>query len=220
MYALARFSAHIEYDVGGRWEFETGPQNVDIDDALAWCRERAAKIVVQWFGPDGTTHSSAGEMPVGGAPQWEPHTPVPRRIPGWEHLDRAADADLIGWEVIAQGIVVPADAGLADALASGLRASHGDDLVAVKVRPQALPKPTAGTSVAWVADVNVAVHLRVSARTYDDACRRGMEVCAQATAGLTERFDVVSWEHNTEAYPTGSPVARNADLDLDGAVIF
>lgn len=220
MYALARFSAHVEYDVGGRWEFEDGPQDVDIDEALAWCRERAAKVVVQWFGPEGTTHASAGEVPVAGAPSWEPHAPVPRRIPGWEYLDRSQDADPIDWEVIARGSVIPADARLADALTAGLRASHGGDLVAVKVSPQSLPEPKADGPIGWVADLNVGVHLRVSAPTHDDACRLAVAACTAATAGIAERFDVVSWGGNATAYPSGSAAARNADLDSDGWIAF
>lgn len=220
MYALARFSAHVEYDVGGRWEFEDGPRDVDIHEALAWCRQRAAKVVVQWFGPQGITHASAGEVAVAGAPSWESHAPVPRRIPGWEHLDRTADDGPISWEVITWASVAPADARLAEALTASLRASHGEDLVAVKVTPQAGPEPKGDGWIGWVADLNVGVHLRVSAPTHDDACRRAVAACTAATAGLAERFDVVNWEDNTAAYPSGSAAARNADLNRDGSTSY
>lgn len=68
MHALAVFSAHIEYDVGGTWEFEDGPERVALDEALAWGRKRAAKVAVQWYSPHGEIVSSAGELHLEGAP--------------------------------------------------------------------------------------------------------------------------------------------------------
>jgi hypothetical protein len=212
MYALAVFNAHIEYDVGGTWAFEDGPERVAIEEALAWARERADKLVVQWFGPDGTTHASAGTIPVGDGPPWEPRVLVPRRIPGWEHLDRTENDDPISWEVVARAVIVPAEQRLGEALTQALRVPAGGAVVAVKVEPASLPKT--GTHVAFD---NAAVHLRLVARTYDEACRLATNACASATRGLGLPDDGSWWAPElAQAYPSGSRAAENADVEQRG----
>ena len=91
MFALARFTAHVESkSLASR--LREGPSGVPAEEAIAWARGHAARVIIRWFGPEGTMHASAGEHPVGSLPQWDDLQLVPRRIPGWEHLDRT-DAD-------------------------------------------------------------------------------------------------------------------------------
>lgn len=213
MHALAVFTAHIEYDVGGTWEFEDGPERVALDEALTWSRERAAKVAVQWYSPDGEIVSSAGEIPLEGAPAWEGHMLVPRRIPGWEHLDRTDDDEPISWEVIARGSVLPVDDTFAGRLADGLRAVPGIDVIAVKADPASLPE--GGTGYFVVTD-DVAVHTRLVARTYNEACRRAADVCADIAGRCAPASDQHWDAEQTEAYPTDSRVAKNADVEQRG----
>lgn len=57
----ASFSAHIEYRSGGRPLF--GPESVPIDEALAWARRRAARVLVQ-LGPGDPLFSAGVEDPA------------------------------------------------------------------------------------------------------------------------------------------------------------
>lgn len=183
---------------------------------------------MQWFGPAGTTHASAGDVPVADAPLWEHHWPVPRRIPGWEHLDRTADDEPISWEVVARGAVAPPGRDLARDLRGALSTSQRADLVAVKVerpaggalrsaarRLQSL-RTGGAAHYSYAAMDNVTVHLRVDARTSDEACRLASRVCASATQHCAPDADQ-SWSpENAEAYPTGSRAAENASVDQRG----
>ncbi len=137
---------------------------------------------------------------------------VPRRIPGWEHLDRTDEDEPISWEVVARGSVLPVGETFAERLADGLRAVPGIEVVAVKADPASLPEGGTG----YLATDDVAVHARLVARTYNDACQRATDACADV-AGHCAPASEQHWDaEQTEAYPTGSRAAGNADVEQRG----
>jgi hypothetical protein len=104
--ALALFSAHVEIDRQPEGD-ELGPERVSAEEAIAWSRARAARVIVRVCGGEqGTIHYSAGETPIewedGPLPQWPTdglHLSK-RRLPLWEHVDRTDTDPPIDWDVV------------------------------------------------------------------------------------------------------------------------
>ncbi len=223
MFALARFDAHVE-SASLASGVRQGPSGVSAADAVAWARRHAARVIIRWFGPDGTKHASAGEEPAGSLPRWDDDLQlVPRRIPGWEHLDRTDADPAISWEVVVRGDAFFPPPGFADAFEAALRAEDDIELVVFAFKDTSPVLPEDGSEVGWVAcGEGVKVHLRLEASTHAQACRRGEALVRRAAVGALDRerpdpHDVSLG--NTDAFPTGSDAAAdNAGINRTGRV--
>ena len=237
-WASGLFSAHIDGSA-----LVDGPDAVPIEDALAWARERAERIVVR-VDRHGEQEFSAGREPVGSLPPWPPadYVPVRRRAAGSEYMDRTTDDEPIAWAVL---IVVqrgwgPIPGGTARAFADAIAAVAGGavtETVDPGPGPWEQPQPR-----GWTAHPGVNGRLgfgelarsrfTVQAATRDDAWRtarahgeaaldRACEsVGLPRTTGGSPPRDIV--EHGCDldsivVYPEGSHLARwNCSLELDG----
>ncbi len=223
MFALARFDAHVE-SASLASGVRQGPSGVSAADAIAWARRHAARVIIRWFGPVGTEHASAGAQPVGSLPQWDDNLQlVPRRIPGWEHLDRTDADPAISWEVVVRGDAFRPPPTFAEVFERTLRAEDDIEVVAFAFKDTSPVLPEDGTEVAWVAAGHgLKVHLRLEASTHAQACQRGEALVRRAavTALNRERPDVYDVHvGNSDAFPTGSEAAEdNAGVDRAGRV--
>lgn len=228
--ASGRFSAHVEGQGGA---FEVGPEWAALEDALEWARARAGCIVVRLCGDWEGTFYSAGNTPfsfehIGDdssaaqlgdtadqAPQvlpWPAGGLVvePRRLGGWEFLDRTDADDEISWEVRCHALprFSPRDR---DAFEAALAADAEIALRDVSLKPH--PQIEPGGFIIATADADevvVAVVAQTPARAVElavAACRRADDV-ARRPRKFEEWPD---WEGS--AYPTGSKAARNAVID-------
>jgi hypothetical protein len=232
--ALGVFSAHVEGDDLPEG-FESGPDEVSIDDALSWARARADVVVVRYDSPStGTTHFSAGPR----QPKW-PEAPLPawpppdldlsrRRLSEWRHLDRNPDDPPISWDVvvtITQGWGDPVHGFAAD-FAARLDNRAGVEVVDWVAGPGGglRPEDLQGVVAYYEPPGNVAANalVRVEASTVaqaEEAACRAARACADAAleaAGGVERHDVFRWAVDAAAYPTGSEAAEmNAGIRFD-----
>lgn len=221
MFALARFDAHVESSSLASG-FRVGPSGVPAQEAVAWARRHAARVIIRWFGPEGTMEASAGERPVGSLPRWDDDLQlVPRRIPGWEHLDRTDADPAISWEVMVRADAFSPPPGFADTFETTLRSEDEIELVAFAFK---VPSPVVdGSEVGWTTyGAGLKVHLRLEASTHAQACERGESLVTRAAVVALNRerpdpHDVNLG--NTDAFPTGSEAAEdNARIDRTGRV--
>ncbi len=227
MFALARFDAHVESESLSSG-FRDGPSGVSAEAAVAWARRHAARVIIRWFGPDGTTHASAGERPViwddgEPLPPWDDDLRLaPRRIPGWEHLDRTDADPPISWEVMVRGDAFFPPPGFADAFEATLRAEDDIELVAFAFKDTSPELPEDGTEFGWVAyGDGLKVHLRLHASTHAQACQRGKALVrgAAVIALARERPEPHDVHAYADAFPTGSEAAHdNAGIDRTGRI--
>jgi hypothetical protein len=76
--------------------YRDGPAGVSAEEAIAWGREQADRVLIRLADSD---YYSAGSEPAGDREPWpEGRVVEPRRQPGMEHLDLASEAP-IDWEV-------------------------------------------------------------------------------------------------------------------------
>jgi hypothetical protein len=61
------FSAWVDFDENGPFDFVNGPDRVPVEEALAWARRYAERITVRV----GDEHFTAGEVAVEGRPTWD-----------------------------------------------------------------------------------------------------------------------------------------------------
>jgi hypothetical protein len=90
----ATFSAHWQAprDSG----FREGPRGVSAEEAIAWGREYADRVLIRLADSD---YYSAGTRPAADLEPWpEDRAVEPRRRPGMEHLDLVSEHP-IAWEV-------------------------------------------------------------------------------------------------------------------------
>jgi hypothetical protein len=216
--ALGVFSAQIESDETG---LEPGPERASAEDAIAWGRARAATVIVRCCESWENTFYSAGEKAARGQngdilPVW-PKGGLglqPRRLPGWEHLDRTLDDEPIEWDVVLGTDVLPQPTRFAAAFEPALRREDSLRVVAIDVRPA----PVAQGGYIVLASDTVRVHVRITARTEaeatelaGDAGRRAIDAALAESAADPSRHRVGEWQG--DAYPTGSiAAAYNAGL--------
>ncbi|MBJ7520129.1 MAG: hypothetical protein JHC84_10570 [Solirubrobacteraceae bacterium] len=222
MFALARFDAHVESESLSSG-FRDGPSGVSAEAAVAWARRHAARVIIRWFGPDGTMEASAGERPVGSLPRWDDDLQlVPRRIPGWEHLDRTDADPPISWEVMVRGDAFFPPPGFADAFEAALRAEEDIELVAFAFKDTSPVLPEDGSETAYVAlGEGLRVHVRLHASTHVQACERGQALVrgAAVIALARERPEPHDVHAAADAFPTGSEAADdNARIDRTGRI--
>jgi len=151
-----------------------------LDQALAWARERASRIIVRVYDCDDGTHYASGD-PVerdGGVmlgPVREGIEPARRRWPGMEFVDRTDADDPIAWEVRVRPV-----------LRALLRAAEE-------------PIP-AGATLEILADEGDEPVVTAQARTVFEACRVA-EGAAAAQLGLDQaQWAIIA----TEARPAGA----------------
>jgi hypothetical protein len=223
-WALGLFSAHIESDEL-KQGFEQGPQRAPVDEAIAWARVRASKVVVRCCETWENTFYSAGDEQA-----LDEHGPIPdypeggldlkpRRLPGWEHLDLTEDADPIEWEVIVGGDVLPQPSAFNAAFERALRSDASARVVATRVTA---PPVERGDSFILHGET-VRAHMRVTARTTEEsiqlataACQRAAETALTATSP-TGPDDHLMTDWQADAYPVGSKAAAvNARPDQHG----
>jgi hypothetical protein len=220
--ALALFSAHVESDELPEG-FAQGPECSPAEEAIAWARARAAKVIVRCCETWENTFYSAGEKQAFGEEGPLPDWPKgglglePRRLPGWEHLDRTADDEPIQWEVIAGGDVFPQPAEFGPAFENAL----GRDRSVAVVRIAVSEPHVHGRTFVLTGDT-IKAHLRLAARTVEEATALATAACARAAltalnATSTDLADHLRPEWRADAYPTGSKAAQlNARLDQAG----
>jgi hypothetical protein len=93
--ALARFSAGL-YDVGERRLDYV--EDVSLEDALVWSRDRAAVVEVRLSGWGENLYSAGSEASE--APLLAEAPPItPRRPAGWEFLDRTEADEMSSWKL-------------------------------------------------------------------------------------------------------------------------
>lgn len=222
MFALARFDAHVESESLASG-VRNGPSQVSAGEAVAWARRHAARVIIRWFGPEGVTHASAGEHPViwdDGEllPPWDDDLQLaPRRIPGWEHLDRTEDDPEISWEVVLRGDAWSPPPSFAASCEATLRAAADAELVAFTFQ-DTTPTPPADGEYAYIAiGEGLRVHLRLDASTHAQACERGETLVRHATSAAYGRQPPDLHLGPSDAFPTGSEAAAtNARIDRTG----
>jgi hypothetical protein len=89
-----RFSAH--WQSGRDTSHRDGPELVSIEEALAWGREQADRVLIRLVDSE---YYSAGRERVRDLEPWPEGSMIePRREPGFEHLDLVAD-EPVPWQV-------------------------------------------------------------------------------------------------------------------------
>jgi hypothetical protein len=208
--------------------FEVGPNGVQIEEALAWARARASRVVVRIIS-DAPDHFSAGSEPIveedGPLPSW----PTPglrlerRRAARYEFMDRTAEDPPIAWTAIvevARGWG-PAPDGIPEAIAASL-AKTVADLGYRVVDPGPGPWEEPGVGAVYAvggvhAKATFGAVLRarftVEASTRDQAREAALAASVaaldQALAWFSiERGRLDDWDLESLAvYPTGSDLA-------------
>lgn len=243
--ALGLFDAHVQALELPRGMIK-GPHRVPVEEAIAWARPLAAKVVVRVCAAEGkTSFWSAGERPVETmnvgrrarvpVPTW-PEAGLPhlrkRRAPGYKYLDRTSDDPPIGWDVVAT--VIPAFGETVAGFHTDLQPRLAEDQRVTEVVdfrgptgpfPWEMSYPEDEVLIAYAFESHPAarVLLRLSASTLGEAEQLARD-CVWAAARplldgclLEQRGDEWTWYVNVAAWPTGSRLARlNARLGSPG----
>jgi hypothetical protein len=228
--ALGLFSTHVESPELADGS-ESGPVEVPVENALAWARERASRVVVR------VCTSWENDFYSGGDEQWSPQNPLPawrpgglelerRRLPGWEFVDRTPSDPPIDWDVKLEALrgsaEPPADfaARFGEALAEQSEAADVDWVAFEDDRVADEPGEGGSMYRAYAPGPSVAVaRFRLRARTVGEAEALAAEIAEhagrQALTGLgidpNETPMPCFWE--AAAYAAGSQAAaRNARI--------
>lgn len=210
--ALATFHVYVDTDELSEG-YEEGPDEVPIEPALAWARSRASTVIVRCCESIENTFYSAGEIPARRGKPWPEAglSLMPRRLPGWEHLDRTTADAPIQWDVIVRGDVVPQPVGFGRAFRRALIGSGRADLLETRITGPFQRRR--GEQFYNVHGETVRAALRVTARTHAEASELASWACAvSAERALFETsqerdHDVSAW--GADAYPTGSWAAKS-----------
>jgi hypothetical protein len=218
--ATARFSVHLERQSGTGDDFEIADEAMSLDDALAWASERAARVLVR-RGGFGDHAYTAGEVPIEETPPLSDALPVePRRLPGWEFVDRTTADPPISWDVVVEGYqpaqaigekYQPFDSAVGERWVASL---HNAPIQVVEVRTDWAIEQPSGRTWVRLAQFPVAV-VRVQARTVEDARSVTDHLLAETTdvVGAAAAWGVRA----SAAYATGSAPARaNARVEVAG----
>ena len=202
--ALALFSAHVEAEELPEG-FLDGPQRAPEAEAVAWAREHAAKVVVRTCETWENVRYSAGQVPVKDAEPW-PEGGVglqPRRLPGWEFVDRTENDDPIAWDIAVGGL--PSDLQFAPGFEEKFRRALDSD-PSIELLDLAFTPPALAEGTFYLAAGEIlAIHVRVTGRTVVEAAGAATRACDAAAGG--------GWEWTASAYPAGSRAGRaNARL--------
>ncbi|MFN2617067.1 MAG: hypothetical protein ABR581_08080 [Thermoleophilaceae bacterium] len=218
---LGLFTAHVETDQLSEG-IDQGPARVPVEEAIAWARDRAARVIVRVKDSWENSFYSAGELPVLDEERPMKSWPEqgldlePRRSPGWEHVDRTAADDPIEWDVIVSWDCV---ARLPRRFRKTLE-RHLEDETAVRDVILRLKRRRARRGRLFVLGLHprLLARLRVTSRTLPEARQLGKDACERAIGAALRSLsgeqpaDLQSW--NAEAFPTGSEAARiNARID-------
>jgi hypothetical protein len=208
-----------------------GPVRVPLEEALAWARETASCVMVEYAAPPGSPGLfSAGERQckrVRGLPEGPPADLDlrPRRHPDWLHLDRSADDEPIDWDVkvtIGQvwGEPVPE---LAERMVVRLGNLEGLDWIGLPGGGIVLPDPLppGGIYVGSFTRPAAMFRFTVKAVLVDHAEAAAGANCRRALSDVLSDLSVppppddLDWHVDAEAYPLGSRAAFNARLRED-----
>jgi len=215
--ATARFSVMLERQPDGV-EVEDIEESMSLDDALVRARERATRVLVR-LGGFGDHAYTAGDVPIEDWPPLSEALPVePRRLPGWEFVDRSAADSPISWDVVVEGYqpaqaigtkYQPFDGAVGERWASSL---HDAPFQVVELRTDWAIEQPMGRTWVRLAQFPVAV-VRVQARTVEEA-RSVTDHLLAETTGAAEA--TAAWSvRASAAYPTGSAPARaNARVEV------
>src|SRR4051794_10560874 len=210
--ATGVFSAHVEDDAlpGG---FQEGPQSVPVSVAITWARERAERVVVRYFAPEGQPYDyTAGTRQPLKAEEALPHWPPDgldlsrRRMPGHEYLDRTDDEAPIAWDVgvdVLQGSGAPVP-GLPARLADELQRDPAVSSLDWVPGPGGGPDPSRPESqmIAWTGspgNIALRARIRLGARTVAAAEDTAIDTVGRAlrpvldTFGIAPRDDAFGW---------------------------
>jgi hypothetical protein len=216
LWTLGLFTVFVEagHSDGG---IDHGPARVPAEEAIAWARERAARVVVRVEDSWQSSFYSAGELQAlddNGTPlaAW-PDGGLdlkPRRSPGWEHVDRTEADEPIDWDIVVSWDSIDGiPGGVAKELRNKLERNHSLRDVVVKVHRT---RPARGPAVVIGLDPRLRVRLCLKARTLKSAKASAVDACQHSlhavlrSLGETPPRDFQHW--SAEAYPTGSHAAR------------
>jgi hypothetical protein len=210
--ALGLFTAHV--DAGDEPAWEPGPDRVAAEHAVEWARSRAAKVIVRCCESWENTFYSAGDQQAFGEHGPLPIWPdggldlKPRRLPGWEHLDRTSSDEAIDWEVLAGGDVFPQPEAFGEPFEAALRS--GEPVV---VRSVAISEPHVEGSAFYLSGDTLRAHLVVTARTLEEATSIAAAACSEAVISALEATSSTPSDHivpewQVAAYPVGSKAAE------------
>jgi hypothetical protein len=207
--ATALFTATMERKSGDEAPVEVAEEAMSLDEALVWGRDRASRVVVR-LGGVGDHLYTAGEVPVDDArPLAEAPSVQPRRLPGWEFVDRTMADPPIPWDVIVEGYQPAQAVGTKyqpfDGSVGGRWAASLADapIEVVELRTDWAIEQPRGRTWVRLARFPVAV-VRVKARTVEEARSVTNSLIGETTAGASEAWSVRA----RDAYPTGSASAQ------------
>jgi hypothetical protein len=218
--ATARFSVMLERQSGGGDDVEITEESMSLDNALAWAHERATRVLVR-RGGFGDHAYTAGEVPIEDMPPLSEALPVePRRVPGWEFLDRTVADPPISWDVVVEGYqpamavgskYQPFDGVVGERWAASL---NDAPIQVVELRADWAIEQPRGRTWVRLAQFPVAV-VRVQARTAEEA-RSVTDHLLAETTGTADT--AAAWGlRASAAYATGSAPARaNARVEVAG----
>jgi hypothetical protein len=212
-------------------DYIEGPVGVPLDEALAWARETASCVVVEYAAPPGSPGLfSAGEREckrVRGLPPGPPDDLDlrPRRHPEWLHLDRSPEDEPIEWDVkVTVGQVWgPPVPELAERMAARLMDLDGLDWIGLAGGGVELPDPLPPGGIYFARSAKPAAMFRftVRAATVAAAQAAAEDVCRPALRDTLAELSVppapaeFDWRVDAEAYPLGSRAAFNAAIRED-----
>ncbi len=213
--ATARFSVMLERRSGERASFEVTEEAMPLDDALIWARGRASRVLVRRGGFGDHPYTAADVPDEDERPLAEALPVEPRRLPGWEFVDRTPSHPPISWDVVVEaycadptsGKWAPFDGAAGERWAASLAAAP---IEVVQARSDWALGRRSGRTWLHPAEFAVAV-LRVQARTVEEA--RSVTAAAVSASIGTVTTSTAWGLRAAAAYPTGSgPARHNARL--------
>jgi hypothetical protein len=208
--ATARFSVTLERRSGDGASVEI-EDSMSLDDALVWARERASRVIVQ-PGGFGVQANTAGDLPVEEMRPLSEALPIkPRRLPGWEFVDRTMADTPISWDVVVEAYQAgrrpgewrPFDRGVGERWGALLGAAP---IEVIELRSNWVVLRRFERGWTQPAEFAAAV-LRVRARSVEEA-RSVADSLVRDAIGTTTAS--TPWSLRAAgAYPTGSAAARS-----------
>jgi hypothetical protein len=205
--ALARFRATL-YDIDENRLDHV--EDLSLDDALAWSRDRAEVVEVRLSGW-GENLYSAGVQASEAPPLDQAPAITPRRPAGWEFLDRTEADEPIAWDVVVEAALAYTIA--PDALARFSEAARvacaeaGQELLWVRrTMPSVTVSDGGGGGTRWTHEQVIVVRLQARTPRQAIALAENLARTALTDAGidLLDRGD----PFESVAFATGSRAAQ------------
>lgn len=209
--ATALFSVLLERQSDEGASVEIAGDAMSLDDALVWARKRASRVLVR-RGGFGDQAYTAGDVAVEeGRPLADALPVEPRRLPGWEFVDRTTADAPISWDVVVEVFQMPTPLGAKWRPFDGTLGEQWATSLArlpievVELRANWAVQQPSGRTWVRLAAFPVAV-LRVQARTVEEARSAVAALISESIETMTAS---PPWSlRAAAAYATGSAPAR------------